>query len=1198
MFLTSLSTSKRTSRILLFSFVLFVFLFSISGVGALYVTDKKMCRDQPTDDYCYYSNGYYDPQDEVWFFWRTYGLASGTHPITYIPTIYTPWGDEWDYSPFTFYIDGYYWYYWWWWHWYGADYGYTWYPGSYRAKYDWYYYGQHGTFYFYFTIKGLTINSIRTCSRKPENDYCASNLGHYRTTDTVWLFWRTWWVNHRDGCYDLKIEVSVDTPDGYTWRYDPWYFKGCDGRWDYRWWWWSWGGNGYVWKPGKYTAHYRIYDRKVYNFERSFDVSWIIDAPDCSVYNGCNGNLIYSNCRYDENLGKCVCDKLSMPEDGYYCKNSNILEYRDYNGCSGNNWIYTVTNSFDCNSLNKAGVNYTCEGDYLYKINYSYDYDCSNGVNQHPGAECKLSHSSWSNKTLVANCNDYDGWYCNGDTREYRDYTCSTSGCEYNVTKYDNCTFGCGYINNSAVCEGIKLTGLRLANLSLPNVTIEVNYSSIGIGGNTTFVVDVLSGTPPNCTKLWCGSPESEKECGACLDGQLYYVNISPNTYGTIYLPLLLKDKPGTYRLRVRAYDSTWRLYDEIWLDNNITISSVNGISIGFQPQQGKGSSSNKLLTNKAMLGVSITLSGGIAGAIIYYLHTRNNVGRYTRKLANSLEKVQKIFVNITKDNSTYFSKDVKIQPTKYENITYPPPKDESHEVPQPQGRRIGEVNLEPIWDNGKYDLDNGSPPAVPPYHMLPGYEPPGISPNDPYKQDFYEGLRLWAIYYLANGYDLSYLARKYNVSVGFLIMLAGGYDVSWDNNQDDNINDNDNGSENYDDSYYGITYPLSFWESNDESDNEIVENPEDKLHQLGFSGATDAINWLKEKLEGPLDMIGNIPLIGDSLRFAIDVVVGFLDGLAQTIDGLVTFVNMMIHDPLATINMILHSIWDAITHLGETINGIINYFKEDIDDGHPGRAVGKALFEIVAFVVTPAKIAEALGLTEKIASVTSKLMEMLRSSRISSWGIKISKFFAKHIDDFPVDKMDDLAGVMSRLDDTFLKRIYAVRRIKGVNKWINELYRSAELNGGVPSRRIVSKIIGELELVEKFKNLGYKILQVGKEGIKVKIPRRYWKLFSGSIFENNGVINMEVDAVAMKGGRLTFIEKKRWISVGLGEGEISRRLASFERQVVKYKYLAKANHAKAIFDIDVIPAYRSRLIEILKKYGFKLKDGVWVYDG
>ena len=132
--MTSFIQKEGFTRVLFIIIALILFAVSLSVANALYVTDKKMCRSQPSDSYCSYSDGYYDAQDEIWFFWRTYGLGGGgTFCLT--PSMHNPWGTWWDgYSTNCWYLNGYYWYYWWWSHWYGADRGYTWYPGSYRAK--------------------------------------------------------------------------------------------------------------------------------------------------------------------------------------------------------------------------------------------------------------------------------------------------------------------------------------------------------------------------------------------------------------------------------------------------------------------------------------------------------------------------------------------------------------------------------------------------------------------------------------------------------------------------------------------------------------------------------------------------------------------------------------------------------------------------------------------------------------------------------------------------------------------------------------------------------------------------------------------------------------------------------------------------------------------------------------------------------
>ena len=1155
--------SRKLAYILLFILIASI---SISAGNSLYVTDKKMCRSQPSDDYCSYSDGYYDAQDEVWFFWRTYGLRSGTHTISYTPTIYTPWGSEWDYPPDYFSLDGYYWYYWWWYHWYGADNGYTWYPGSYHAKYDWYYSGQRGSFYFDFTIKGLTVNSVSTCSRKPSGDYCATNSGHYRPTDTVWLFWRTWWVNHRSGCYNLEIVARIDTPTG-TRYYDPWYFSGCDGRYDYRWWWWQWGGNGYVWKPGRYVAHFTIYDRDVYDFSRSFDVSWVIDAPDCSTYNGCNGNTINTNCRYDENVGKCVCDKLSMPEDGKYCKNSNILEDRDYYSCSGGNWVYTTNSIFDCNSLNKAGVSYTCEGNKLYQNNYSYNYDCSNGMNQIPGATCELSPDSWETKTLVEDCSVNNGWYCNNNTKEYRVYSCFAgedgAGCDYYVNTSEQCMFGCSYVNDSAICNSMELTDAYFTYSNTSDLTLNVNYTAVGVGGNTTFVVDIFNGPTSNCTDILCGNNNSITKCNSCVGGYNYSIMIPNDSMDSVELRLPSNIPRGIYSVRVSAFNQLNELYDMIWVDDNLSIASLS--NIGFLPYEGSSDGGGNTSLGSKVVVTAFVASISVVAASVIYARSKGGISTlgHIKSIRYSLNKIQKIISRSNKIDTLEYGK----------NVTYPPPVDESHEVPQPEGQFSGEEYLSPKWDRD-YNEDYGNPQVIPPYAMLPGYKPPGMSPNDPYEWDYYEGLRSWVIYYLANGYDLSYLARKYNVSVGFLMMLAEGYNPS--NNNDSNSHDNDNVGE--DNVYHGIYYPQSFWE--DATSDEPGENPEDELHRLGFSGATSAVNWLKDKLEEPLKVLGEVPIFGSGLAFGIDVIVGFLDGLAQTIDGLVNFVKMMIHDPVGTIKTIMNAIWDVITHPTETINGIINYFKEDIDDGHPGRAVGKALFEIVAFVVTPAKIAEATGLSAKI----SKFLELIKASRVSSLATRIASKFAYRISGLTTEEL--AVRLSSKLDTLSLRRLLALSDIDGSEEWIKRI-----LSGSDESN--IRGVTRELEVVSQLRRGGYEILNVGKKGVKVRIPRDVMAKYG---FKGlNDVVSMERDVMALKSatGRLTFVEVKSSLP------RSAKNIARFKRQMIKYKYLAKANHADAILALEKpSTGWPGWLKSFLIDEGFKMREGQWVFNG
>ncbi|HUV02719.1 MAG TPA: hypothetical protein VMW67_04655 [Desulfobacteria bacterium] len=54
---------------------------------------------------------------------------------------------------------------------------------------------------------------------------------------------------------------------------------------------------------------------------------------------------------------------------------------------------------------------------------------------------------------MVENCSLYEGWYCTGDIREYRDYYCSGGSCAYTVTSTENCSNNDGCYVYGDGCE-------------------------------------------------------------------------------------------------------------------------------------------------------------------------------------------------------------------------------------------------------------------------------------------------------------------------------------------------------------------------------------------------------------------------------------------------------------------------------------------------------------------------------------------------------------------------------------------------------------------------------------------------------------------------------------------------------------------------------------------------------------------------
>ena len=149
--------------------------------------------------------------------------------------------------------------------------------------------------------------------------------------------------------------------------------------------------------------------------------------------------------------------------------NPIFVEYCDYydgcyvygNGCEdrdyywdGTGCVYTYSNR---NTDYYDDWVYYCSGDTVMKHRLFHDFYCEGGT-------C-TDHTSWVDDQLVENCNDYDGWYCNGDVREYRDYYCSGGSCAYTVTSSENCNnydgcyaYGNGCEDRDYYCSGGSCT--------------------------------------------------------------------------------------------------------------------------------------------------------------------------------------------------------------------------------------------------------------------------------------------------------------------------------------------------------------------------------------------------------------------------------------------------------------------------------------------------------------------------------------------------------------------------------------------------------------------------------------------------------------------------------------------------------------------------------------------------------------------
>ena len=260
--------------------------------------------------------------------------------------------------------------------------------------------------------------------------------------------------------YRVKIENCDDKDGCYA------YGTGCENR-DY---YCSGGSCTYTYS----NRHTDYYDDWVYycsgdtvRKHRLFH-DFYCEAGTCTDHTSWGDDQLVENCN---------------AKDGWYC-NGNIREYRDYY-CSDGSCAYTVTSSENCNDYDGCyaygdgcenrdyycsggscaytysnrhtdyydSYVYYCKGDEVWKHRLFHDFYCDGGT-------CS-DHTSWMDDQLVENCNAKDGWYCNGDVREYRDYYCSGGSCTYTVTSSENCNnydgcyaYGDGCEDRDYYCSG------------------------------------------------------------------------------------------------------------------------------------------------------------------------------------------------------------------------------------------------------------------------------------------------------------------------------------------------------------------------------------------------------------------------------------------------------------------------------------------------------------------------------------------------------------------------------------------------------------------------------------------------------------------------------------------------------------------------------------------------------------------------
>ncbi|MGB7001836.1 MAG: rhodanese-like domain-containing protein [Halobacteriota archaeon] len=150
-------------------------------------------------------------------------------------------------------------------------------------------------------------------------------------------------------------------------------------------------------------------------------------------------------CDYDV-LVEEDCDTQGGEEgrgDGCYAY-GNGCEDRDY-FCSDGSCAYTYSNRHT--DYYDDWIYYCKGGDEVWKHRLFHDFYCEGGT-------C-TDHTSWEDDQLVEDCNQYEGWVCDGNIRTYCNGVCIEGGCacEYPPPESEDCDDKDGWYPDGASAE-------------------------------------------------------------------------------------------------------------------------------------------------------------------------------------------------------------------------------------------------------------------------------------------------------------------------------------------------------------------------------------------------------------------------------------------------------------------------------------------------------------------------------------------------------------------------------------------------------------------------------------------------------------------------------------------------------------------------------------------------------------------------
>lgn len=160
------------------------------------------------------------------------------------------------------------------------------------------------------------------------------------------------------------------------------------------------------------------------------------------IYDDCTGDLV---CQPDGTPPYCGC-----PSGEQLCSGDQCYDPDTEVCCDGTIYTGDCCSSSDCPSNTCV-----CDADGVTKV--CYGYGC-------------INHSCQATSYSTYNCANDNGYYCNGNTLEYRSYSCSNGSCTYTVTYSDDCTdnYLDGFSNPCGICSESGGTAQCMDSISCP----------------------------------------------------------------------------------------------------------------------------------------------------------------------------------------------------------------------------------------------------------------------------------------------------------------------------------------------------------------------------------------------------------------------------------------------------------------------------------------------------------------------------------------------------------------------------------------------------------------------------------------------------------------------------------------------------------------------------------------------------------